>query len=143
MLPPETEVLTEEPESVMEETVADESVEIPPEPTISEEEEIEEISVNGEAISQIASPIPAASATTTNGTGPNSRNTSKGMELGRALPPSTITSNSSRDNVITMEISDEESESDLEEGGRTEKISRKSSKTKGLKEPQKSGTRHR
>lgn len=42
MLPPETEVLTEEPESVMEETVADESVEIPPEPTISEEEEIEE-----------------------------------------------------------------------------------------------------
>ena len=104
-----------------------------------EEEEIEEISVNGEAISQIASPIPAASATTTNGTGPNSRNTSKGMELGRALPPSTIASNSSRDNVITMEISDEESESDLEEGGRTEKISRKSSKTKGLKEPQKSG----
>ena len=42
MLPSETEVTTEEPESVMEETVADESIEIPPEPTISEEEEIEE-----------------------------------------------------------------------------------------------------
>ena len=42
MLPPETEVTTEEPEPVSEETVADESVEIPPEPTISEEEEIEE-----------------------------------------------------------------------------------------------------
>lgn len=42
MLPPETEVLTEEPESVMEETVADESIETPPEPTISEGEKIEE-----------------------------------------------------------------------------------------------------
>ena len=42
MLPPETEVTTEEPEPVSEETVADESVEIPPEPTISEEEELEE-----------------------------------------------------------------------------------------------------
>jgi len=42
MLPPETEVTTEEPEPVSEETVADESIEIPPEPTISEEEEIEE-----------------------------------------------------------------------------------------------------
>ncbi len=42
MLPPETEVTTEEPEPVSEETVADESIDIPQEPTISEEEEIEE-----------------------------------------------------------------------------------------------------
>ena len=42
MRPPEIEVTTEEPEPVSEKTVADESVEIPPEPTIFEEEEIEE-----------------------------------------------------------------------------------------------------
>ncbi len=41
MLPPETEVLTGEPESVMEETVADESVTIPQEPLVTETEEHE------------------------------------------------------------------------------------------------------
>ena len=41
MLPPETEVLTGEPESVMEETVADESIAIPQEPLVTETEEHE------------------------------------------------------------------------------------------------------
>lgn len=41
LLPPETEVTTEEPESVMEETVVDESVTIPQEPLVTETEEHE------------------------------------------------------------------------------------------------------
>ena len=108
-------------------------------PEEGEEGEEGEMIVYGEETSQIADSISTTTTTTAvNAINSINSQTIKGTELGRVLPPSTISRNPFKDSEITMEISDEENESDLEEEEGIGKNGQKIDKTKGQRDTQKS-----